>query len=55
MEEKQQRIDRTLARIQSILNEENCELEPFVLIVSGRLVKKEINAIAKDLQESQKE
>ena len=55
MEEKQQRIDRTLEKIRSILEEENCELEPFVLIVSGQIVKKEINVIPKDLQEVGKE
>ena len=48
-EEKQLRINRTMDKIQKILNEENCELEPFVLIISGQLVKKEINVIAKDL------
>ena len=49
-EDKQLRINRAMDKIQKILNEENCELEPFVLIVSGQMIKKEIVVIAKDLQ-----
>ena len=48
-EQLQQRVDRTLEKIKAVLAEENCELEPFVLIVSGNLVKKEINIVAKPM------
>jgi len=49
-EERQKRVQRTMERIQLILNEEQCDLEPFVLIASGQLMKKEINVVAKDLR-----
>ena len=43
----EQRMQDAMKKINRILNEEQCELEPFVLIVQGVLVKKEINIVAK--------
>ena len=48
-DEKQARITRALEKVQKALDEEQCELEPFLLVVEGKLVKKEINMIAKPL------
>ena len=49
-EQKEARLSRAMEKIKKILDEEQCELEPFVLISSGVLIKKEINIIAKNLQ-----
>lgn len=48
-EQKNERVARALQRIQRVLDEEFCELEPFILISSGILIKKEINVVAKSL------
>lgn len=48
-EARQERITRVMERIKQVLNEEQCELEPFILISAGNLLKKEINVVAKPL------
>jgi hypothetical protein len=50
-EQKGARVSRALIKISAILEEEHCELEPFVLITNGNLIKKEINVVAKPLPE----
>ena len=47
--QKEERINRALKRVQAVCAEEHVELEPFLLIVQGLIVKKEINVVAKDL------
>lgn len=48
-QEKKDRTQRCIDRINQILTEENCQMEPFIKIIGNKIVDPQVLIIAKDL------